>query len=411
MKKLSIWFLSILMIVLGFASCEVNEEFDNCPELAFTFSRLDSITQLNKTDDTIHNDSVAGYYKFIADFPTIQNTPYEWFVNDSLVDSELVFNDRDNMYVGFFEAGSYEVCIKSETPECPEGTSFCKTITIKEVDDKCLEVSFNAEENIVDQNTNVASYTFTPDLDGIEGITNFQWLINDQEVQSNGVDQSYSERLKLCNIYEVCLKVATENCPEGVTYCETIDLSCEEECPEVSFEIEQDGNSFGYNFYPSFFEGIDDPTTTLEWYDNEVYLGKSSEFPHNNPFYTQLEQGSYLICLVVKTKNCPEGRKWCKLLQVGDPVISCPELSFEIEQQGDSNTYMFFPGNFEGVNSYVSDWLVNGDYVGSSSGQQDPLSYEFNAGRYEVCLLFETPQCPEGIKKCVVVEITDPTQG
>ncbi len=409
MKKLSIWLLSTLAMLIVLTSCEINEEFDRCPELAFTFHKLDAM-HLEKVNDTISNDSLAGYYKFTADFPNIEETAYEWFVNDSLLDSELILDDRDNMYVGFFEPGIYTICIFSETPECPEGTSYCKTLRVGVSNSACPQLMFVTRTDTL--SSGKVDYKFIADFEGIEEIS-YGWFINGDLVEDSapGEDNYLRWNFEKPGVYEVCIKTETPECPEGTSYCEAVRVGeSNTDCPEISFEIEQEGNSFGYKFYPAAFEGIDDPNTTLEWYANDQFLGKSDEYPHNNPFYTQLAQGQFLICLVVKTENCPEGKEWCKLLQVGDVIISCPELSFEIEQQGDSTAYMFFPGNFEGVEDFTSDWFVNEEYVGSSIGQQDPLSYQFEAGRHEVCLLFETPECPEGIKKCIVIEISDPAQ-
>ncbi len=480
MKKLSIWFILTLTLVIGFTSCDANEEFDNDPEVeiivdnkegsaVYSFEAKTSGMEDAQLIWTVDGNVIDGEnqneiinqvldylfesgahticvklikgdlvreacvdidvtvdennpcpdlffrkeqyeepysYKFFADFEEIDSLSYGWFVNGDLVEDSGP--DEKNYLIWDFEGpGRYEVCIKTETPDCPEGTSYCKVIEIEEGNEKCLDILFRSEEVIVDENTNVASYTFTPDFEGVENVTDFQWFINDEQMQSNGNDQSLSIRLELCDKYEVCLKVFTSDCPEGAKYCKTIDLSCEKDCPEISFEIVQEGSDFGYNFFPRAFEGIDESDTTLEWYADDTFLGKSGEFPHNNPFYTQLERGQYLIYLVVKTNSCPEGVKWRKLLQVGEPIISCPELSFELEQDGDNPAYYFYPGNFEGVEDVSSEWFINEEYVGSSMGMQDPFYYQFNPGTYEICLLIETPECPNGVKLCKEIVIPE----
>ncbi len=324
MKKLSIWLLSIVTLLLGLASCEINEEFDRCPELKFTFSKLDSIVHSEKVNDTLPTDTVpndslvGGYYKFIADFPDIEETAYEWFVNDSLVDSELILDDRDNMYVGFFGPGTYKVCIFSETPDCPEGISFCETLVVRESNPACPELRFSTRTDTL--SSGEVKYKFIADFKGIEEIS-YGWFINGDLVEDSAPDEINYLRwdFEEAGVYEVCIKTETPNCPEGASYCEEVIVREGIVCPDLFFEYEQDGDNIAYYFYPGAFEGIDE--VTLEWFVNEEYVGSSPEFPHNNPFYYQFDgAGRYEVCVMVETPDCPNGISFCKVIEIGDPT-------------------------------------------------------------------------------------------
>ncbi len=477
MKKLSIWFISTLVLVLGFTSCELNEELENDPEVEIVVDNKEGSAvysfeaktsgmedaQLiwtvdgNVIDGENQNDiinQVLDYlfesgehticvklikgdlvreacvdidvtvdennpcpdlffrkeqyeepysYKFFADFEEIDSLSYGWFVNGELVEDSSP-DERNYFIYNFKEPGTYEICIKAETPDCPEGSSYCKEIVVEEPNRACPEVAFEKEMEAGSVNT----YIFESIIEGTDEVTEINWFVNDDRIE-NATDPQGGNRVLRYQfepgVYKVCIQVITPECPEGVKYCKEIKVKGD--CPEISFEIAQEGSDFGYNFFPRAFEGIDESDTTLEWYANDTFLGKSGEFPHNNPFYTQLERGQYLICLVVKTNSCPEGVKSCKLLQVGEPIISCPELSFELEQDGDNPAYYFYPGNFEGVEDVSSEWFINEEYVGSSKGLKDPFYYQFNPGTYEICLLIETPECPNGVKLCKEIVIPE----
>ena len=87
---------------------------NDCPDLFFGFQNQDN------------------QYSFFADFLGIEELEwYGWYVNGDLVDEEGTISGGDNqLFFTFQEPGVYEVCIKTETPECPLGTEFCVEIII-----------------------------------------------------------------------------------------------------------------------------------------------------------------------------------------------------------------------------------------------------------------------------------------
>ncbi|GAA4276334.1 hypothetical protein [Aquimarina mytili] len=407
MKKLSIWLLSILTMLFVITSCEINEEFDRCPELAFTFQKLDSV-RLDKVDDTISNDSLFGYYKFTADFPNIEETAYEWFVNDSLVDSELILDDRDNMYVGFFEPGIYNICIFSETPECPEGTSYCKTLRVGVTNPACPELKFITRTDTLPSGK--VNYKFIADFEGIEEVS-YGWFINGDLVEDSapGEDNYLRWDFEKPGVYEVCIKTETPDCPEGTSYCEEVVVRENGNCPEISFDKEIEPGTVGTYVFEANIEGADEISEII-WLVNGEYVESPGDPQVGSRILVyQFENGIHEVCLKVITPDCPEGVKYCKEIRVGN----CPDLFFEYEQDGDNLAYYFYPSAFDGIDEVTLEWFVNGDYVGKSPDfpHNNPFYYQFNApGRYEVCLMIETPDCPAGTSVCKVIEIPDGVQ-
>jgi len=359
------------------------DETDPCPDLFFEARQLE---RPNK-------------YKFIADFPEIEETRYEWFIN-----GELVENDNQNvdnyLFWEFEEPGRYEVCIKTETPECPNGTSYCKVIEVEEVGEGCPDLFFIAEKD-----GDNPAYYFQVEFEGADEFEWLGWFINGELVEdsNNGDNNRFYYQFEPGR-YEVCLMTETPECPEGTSYCKVIEIEGNAVCPDIFFEAEQDGDNPAYYFYPNAFEGIDN--VTLEWSINGEYVGTSSG--HNEPFYYQFNPGSYEVCLSVETPDCPQGVTFCKVIEIEESGTDCPNLFFNMEQEGDTPGYNFW-AEFEGMNDVSYVWTINGDVVNSetigSNDRDNYLYYQFGAGTYEICIVAETSNCPNGTTFCKTLMI------
>jgi len=474
MKKLNTWCVMIFTLLIGFTSCEENEPFENCPDVTvnvdnvpgsavFRFAaQFDGIEDVRLTwtidgeeVDTGNLNDIASQileyqfeegtytvcvkvasdtcpievckeievvrdetdpcpdlffdarqyerpnkYKFIADFPGIEQTRFEWFINGEVIENPTQ-NDDNYLFWEFSEPGTYEVCIKTETPDCPNGTSYCKTIEIEETDitDGCPDLFFIAE-----QDGDNPAYYFQVEFEGADQVAWLGWFINGELVEdSNDGDNNRFYYQFTPGTYEVCLMTETPECPLGTSYCKVIEIASNAICPELFFEAEQDGNNPAYYFYPGAFDGIDN--VAIEWSVNGEYVGTTSG--HDDPFYYQFNPGRYEVCMAVETPNCPEGVTFCKVIEIGETDI-CPELSFVIEQEGDTSGYNF-RADFEGINAISYEWLINGDVVDreivDSSDRDDYLYYEFASGTYEICIMAETPDCPNGTTFCKTLVI------
>ncbi len=251
-------------------------------------------------------------YKFITDFEGLEEVSYEWFINDDLV-KDTSKNRNNYLIWSFREAGRYEVCIKAETPDCPLGASYCKVIEIEESDLICPEVSFVKE---IEPET-FGAYTFEAKIENKNEINNIEWYVDGGLVESP-TDHRIGNRTLYyqfdSGVHEVCLKVITRNCQEGVRYCKEIRVG-EVDCPDLFFETVRDEDKRAYYFYPSAFDGIND--VDLEWFVDEQYVGKSPEFPDDNPFYYEFDgSGRYEVCVMIETPDCPKGTSFCKIIEI-----------------------------------------------------------------------------------------------
>jgi len=116
MKKLMTYYSIMLLVFISIVSCSTdpidNEEEDtaaDCPELSFEVA-LD-----------------GGHFFHPASFDGIDNATLSWSI-----DGEFIENTSGNESFFFqFDPGIYEVCVFLETPECPQGITFCETITVQ----------------------------------------------------------------------------------------------------------------------------------------------------------------------------------------------------------------------------------------------------------------------------------------
>ncbi|RZS93258.1 hypothetical protein [Aquimarina brevivitae] len=471
MKKLSIWLVALFTVLFTFHSCQDIEELDRCPEVSIDITNvpgsvvyrfvaeIDGIEDIDLTwsingdpVDTGSLNDVAGQifdyrfepgtytvcvavadencpievckeitverdetnpcpdlffesrqyerpnqYKFIADFEGINEVSYGWFINGEFLEDSAP--DEDNYFIYNFDTpGRYEVCIATETPDCPEGAEYCKVIEVTEVAEDCPEISFVKEQ----EPGTVGVYVFEAQVEQTDQVVELAWYVDGQLVESTGSEDNSVLTYQFENgTHEVCLKAFTDTCTEGVIYCKEFRVGAA--CPELSFEAEQDGDNAAYYFYPRAFDGIDD--TVLSWFVNGNYVGDSPENPHNNPFYYQFDgPGRYEVCLKIETPDCPEGTSYCKVIEI---AATCPDISFEPEQDGDNPAYYFYPLAFEGIENTTIHWFINGESVANTTGSDDIFYYQFNPGRYEVCMMIETPNCPEGVRFCKVIEIEE----
>jgi len=84
-----------------------------CPELLF------SIDQEGQTTS----------YNFIADFEGKNDIVYSWLI-DGVEKEQDGGPEGNNRFFFQFDPGTYEVCIFTETPDCPAGVQFCKELIV-----------------------------------------------------------------------------------------------------------------------------------------------------------------------------------------------------------------------------------------------------------------------------------------
>ncbi len=155
-------------------------------------------------------------YDFVADFNQIQTTRYEWFVDNVFIedDGAGVQNADNQLTYNFETPGTYEVCIKSESSFCPEGTSFCETIVLDPI---CPEMTL-----IIDP-MGGNRYFFFPEITSIEPIEVILWSIDGGAEQSRPSTEGFEFEFPASGTYTVCARIEGTNiCPNGIQVCEEI---------------------------------------------------------------------------------------------------------------------------------------------------------------------------------------------
>ncbi len=386
MKRFSIWLLSILTLLLGFTSCELNEEFQDCPEI----------------DITIENEPGSAVYRFVAQFDGAEDARFTWTIDGEEIATGTI-NDVIGQILDYkFENGTHTVCVKVADENCP--IQVCKDIVVeRDENDPCPDLFFDSRPY---ERPN--TYKFIADFKEIQEVT-YEWFINGEYVEASSPDErnyliwDFNEPGK----YEVCIKTETPDCPSGTSYCkEIIVKESDLACPEVSFSKEMEPGTVGTYVFEANIERVDE-VSEIAWFVNGDLIENPADPQNGNRVLVyQFESGAYEVCLKVTTPDCPDGVKYCKEIRVGD----CPELSFEPERDGDNPAYYFYPRYFDGIEDYPLSWFVNGEFVGTTKSHDEPFYYQFDPGTYEVCSALETPDCPQGIEFCKTIEITGPTQ-
>ncbi|KAA1246467.1 hypothetical protein [Aquimarina sp. RZ0] len=162
----------------------------------------------------------------VASFAGINDVAvYEWFVDGQLVETEDINQGRDNeLVLGSYDPGSYNVCIKATTEDCPQGVEFCDTVVVREGDgngggDDCPQLSFNVEGT-----------TILANFPGINNVAVYEWFVDGQlaeteDIQSQDRDNTLDISSYGFGTFNICIKATTADCPQGVEYCSEVTIS------------------------------------------------------------------------------------------------------------------------------------------------------------------------------------------
>lgn len=167
-------------------------------------------------------------YTFTAEAPP--SVPIFWIVNDEFLQhAGNIFN--------FFtdEPGIYTICAGYETPDCPEGVTYC---TIISVDPECFEIEHCDFEVVLEEYTCSSFGLYTA-----QGHEDVNWYINGEFIsQGVGIDFDPQE----AGLYEVCGELLNEEtCPIGMTTCYNIKVLPECFEPQLTFQIEAAAGTTG----------------------------------------------------------------------------------------------------------------------------------------------------------------------
>ncbi len=377
----------MLGLILTFYSCDETDDTDpnpDCPALEFT------------QDGKV----------LTADFEGIENLDvYEWFVDDQLVETENSQNQRDNkLNLESYNPGTYKVCIKAETEDCPEGTEFCKEIVIEEGNNQsCPDLKYERDGDYL-----------IADFDGIDTLEFYAWRVtgeplgNETIIENEGTDNQGDNKFSLKNlqpgVYDICLISEGPNCTNAEPYCREIkieDGNTNDSCPDLSFIVE--GQMLFANFagidqlqvYKWFVDGQLVETEDLQNQDRDDLLDLSSYNP-----------GTYKVCIKAETNDCPNGVEFCVDVEIPTPQpVDCSV--FDIIYFATSNAEFVGAKVISiGVDPNTVVWSIDGNQVTPTSATghililQDHLT---QVGKYEVCYKAESQSCGT-LEKCIEID-------
>lgn len=412
MKKNNLTKLISASLLSFFISCQENEEINEITcELSY-----ETIFSENEeaSSQTIAFNAIASVSEDDATF--------FWSV-DGVQQSE----NSTNFEFSFSENGSYEVCIFTETPECPSGVEYCEEVVIDTIEteetdngendsDITCEISYEATFA-----TNEAKTGQTVNFEATANVTEGDdaklfWFVNDVMQEENGTSFEYN--FKENGTYEVCVFTETPECPTGVEYCEEITIDNNTDCPDFGVYAEPLGNNsylFGLYNETHDFENI---LWKLIHVDTQEEISLDTDNLQANYEFTQA--GTYTIC-AIETSFCDIEK--CETFEVtlvneseltvipgqsiqaqGNPDNICPNLTYTFSNT-ETTAYSFEAKIDDEANEgYVYSWSINGEFVYAGQYNVDSgKNYEYTfqeTGTYSICVHVETPECGLGIEYC-----------
>lgn len=183
---------------------------------------LDFETIFVQTDDTSIQKVV------FEGFGSVSNTEvtYLWEINDVQQNE-----NSDRLEYIFTENGTYQICIFTETPECPNGVEFCEDVIIDNivetrpvfniiVDNPVQDptnCNFDLIYEYVVSNGNENKYLLEAnafDQNLTDG--DYSWYINNDFINTGKV---FEYEFIDVGEYTICVKVETPECPNGTSFC------------------------------------------------------------------------------------------------------------------------------------------------------------------------------------------------
>ncbi len=382
MKKLKLFYL-ILAVPVIFWSCQEEDPTSLCPDVLFT----------------IDIDSADFSYSITAE--GIEELIYSWKVNDKIIETEELNEERDNIFDFRLEPGTYNICITAESEECDEIIEFCQEVTIlgEEEFERCIGLHYEYAR-ITD-----LVYVFEAEFEGMNEVL-YTWYVDGDSIKTEALDAERTHRFEYEfteGEHEVCIVSSNDECGEEA-YCKTI-LAGAERCPELSFEVAQESENLF--IFTSNFEGLEE--VSYKWFINEEEVDKENfdDVDTDHKLIWDFETGEYHVCIVADIDGCGE-IVFCKEIRVIPD--NCPDLSFTKTEEG-KNTYLF-TADFEGKEEVSYMWYINDDLVDKENFEgtetDHKLFWQFDPGQYHVCMVVPTDECAE-VEYCMEIVIDHPT--
>ncbi len=387
--KIKNWYGTLaLLCIFIVQACEEEEEINPCPEPSFQL-----VTGTGP-------DSLETYVA-TADFEGMEDVSFDWYLNDSLVETETIDSQRDFTFSFRVSPNdSVNVCLRINSNSCT--AEFCLPVLGKgddgeEEETECPVLSFKATEDP----ENV--YLFEADFAGKEN-TQYTWLLDSVEVGSENFPGDQTDHKFYWQFapgeYQVCIVTEDNSCGYRES-CQTIIAERPDSCPDLFFETEEI-SSRNYKFTADF-DGID-TLTWYGWFINGEYIEEEGTMNNGDNMldYVFDSVGVYEVCIMTETPGCPAGISYCQTIEAD----FCRPMSFTSVKSPDAPAYTF-TADFEERDALDYEWAVfeNGDYLGgetreAGSSDDHEFYWQFQTGvDYVVCLRQVNPEC-ENFQSC-----------
>ncbi|WP_378185069.1 hypothetical protein ACE939_09105 [Aquimarina sp. W85] len=246
------------------------------------------------------------------------------------------------------------------------------------------------------------SYTFERINNSSSTFSQYDWTIDGIVVKTDGgVSGSniLTYDFSLPGFYTVCI-VSTEACVGETQFCKEINIPAY--CAPLSFVPTQLPNSLEFNFTADF---VDKDVLEYNWLiDGVLVEANDGGIAGDNLLNYTFAPGSYDVCIEAASVSCPEGMQYCIPVEV---LPICPQLAFTYEKLLGLPLYRFtadFPEKDDITYSwYIDDAFIEAD--GGAAGGDNLLQYNLLLGVYEVCIRYQSTECPEGVEFCEIVTI------
>lgn len=298
-------------------------------------------------------------------------------------------------------SGEYVVTANYTSNACPNGTSFTFIATADGCPNECNPTLGYSNDD--------CSYTFslTPEAGWVDQI---YWTVNnDFFVGSSTMTFEFLD----AGVYVVCAESFNSICEQGFSICATVESSgCAPDCTPYLFHLDapvEPGAIQVIYWQVSDANGMVAAGTQTFLNDTPAFV---EDFCLPDGCYSIILQSSQPIANTqawmsnangeVPWSSDPMWDSMSALLEFGvntdcNETVGC---SLELEYYQTENGNNFFTA-YPSVDGTEVDWFLDGVFYETGN----VVDGSFEAGIHEMCAVFETPDCPEGVTQCLTFVI------
>lgn len=275
----------------------------------------------------------------------------------------------------FPESGTYTICANPMSMDCDP---ICITIDVL-----CADCDLEVLASAVSDSVLILQALNIPD----DAMVN--WSQNGELVNVGEI----TTFILVPGANQICAYYTTDDCPEGVEWCENFYYE-EYECPTgIAYDIIECG------LYEFYLEGASDVAQIFWTIDGNQFItsGATSAI--------ELAQGAHEISVVYMSPQFPECNELTFSLEllVNCEQDFCPNVITYFPSGDDCLTYTFGINNMGDVGNIIWHWGDSTTSIGSNFVNHTYTQF----GEYDVCVEVWTGDCPEGVEICMTVFIPD----